>query len=343
MRCVIFHGRVSEIGCSFSSLYLKGGHVFLVWFVGALKTQKLYRHLLEMNTYSVEKATTIRQPSTANLMIDSADRPNPNTTSCWEFQITKNQSIFNGFFSRIGTTEVVLEWCEDNISYDLSNNWVSMNIGGTVRTVSIPSGAYTVSRALNYIAAAFNDISGVTGRSCIVYPGAVEGGFAGLAFLPPTPKIFMLRGPLVNALDFQVFANGYPSNLAPIDDVSGNLFVPDCPDLRLYRYLDFTSEDLTYAQDLKDNSTLPYNRDVLCRWYMDEDVPEEVDALGYPIYMGYRPFRRRRLFNPPKQIKWDNNLPIGNIRFAVYDDNGAELPDSDVRTNWLMTLQLSEN
>jgi hypothetical protein len=275
-------------------------------------------------------------------MIDSLDRPGVNP-SCWDFQITKNQSIFNGFFSRIGTTEVVLEWCEDNVSYDLSNNNVTMGIGGTNYTVQVPSGAYTVERALNYIASAFNDISGTTGRGCTVFPGTVEGGFAGLLFTPPTPKIFMRRGKLVNALDFQVFYNGVPSGLAPIDDVSGNLFVPDCPDLRLYRYLDFTSEDLTYAQDLKDNSTQTYNRDVLCRWYMDEDVPEQFDGYGFPILMGYKPFRRRRLFNPPKQIKWDNNLPIGNLRFAVYDDTGTELPISDARTNWLMTLQLSEN
>jgi hypothetical protein len=295
-----------------------------------------------MNSFGLDKATTFRQPSTANLMIDSADRASSDG-SCWEFQITRKQSIANGFFSRIGTTEVVLEWCEDNVSVDLSNNYVTMDISGVDYTVQIPNGQYTVERALNYIASAFNDISGTTGRVCTVTPGAVEGGFAGIVFVPTTPKIFMIRGPLTNALDFQVFANGYPSNLAPIDDVSGSLFVPDCPDLRRYRYLDFVSEDLTYAQDLKDNSTQTYNRDVLCRWYMDDDVPEEVDGLGFPIYMGYRSFRRRRLYNPPKQIKWDTNLPLGNMRFAVYDNNGELLPESDERTNWLMTLQLSEN
>jgi hypothetical protein len=49
----------------------------------------------------VEKGTTVRQPSTANLMISSKDRnltvyPNP-----FDFQITKQASIFNGFFTRI--------------------------------------------------------------------------------------------------------------------------------------------------------------------------------------------------------------------------------------------------
>lgn len=297
-----------------------------------------------MNTYGVEKATTIRQPSTANLMISSADRSGL-YSSCWDFQITKNQSLFNGFFSRIGTTEVVLEWCEDNIRFDLSNNFVRADVSGVPVRITIPQGSYTVEKVLQYLAVGFNDLSGVTKKGCSIFPGNLTGGSAGLQFTPSAGLVLFSGSELTTLLDLNTavpatspFING----LAPLTQ-PGNIFIPDCPDLRLYRFLDFTSEDLTYSQDLKDNSTLTYNRDVLVRWYMDDDVPEAVDGLGFPIYMGYLPFRRRRLFNPPKQIKWDANLPIGNLRFSVYDDQGAELPVSDDRTNWLMTLQLSEN
>jgi len=69
---------------------------------------------IEMSSYGPEKAVTIRYPATANLMIDSSDRNTTRNPSAWDFQITKNQSIQNGFFTRVGTTEVVLEWCEPN-------------------------------------------------------------------------------------------------------------------------------------------------------------------------------------------------------------------------------------
>jgi hypothetical protein len=58
--------------------------------------------------------------------------------------------------------------------------------------------------------------------------------------------------------------------------------------------------------------------------------------------MGYRPFNYRRLYNPPKQIRWDNIQPVGNLTFQVYNDQGVLAP-MRTTTNWLMTLQLSED
>jgi hypothetical protein len=70
-----------------------------------------------------------------------------------------------------------------------------------------------------------------------------------------------------------------------------------------------------------------------------------VDAYAFPILMGYEPFVLRRLFNPPKQIKWDPLQPMGNLTFQVFGSDGDEVVDdtADRITNWLMTLQLSEN
>lgn len=286
-----------------------------------------------------ERATPIRVPSTANLMVDSADR-NQSELSAWDFQISKSNSIMNGFFTRIGTTEVVLEWCENNIRADLSNNWAKINVSGTDYLVTIPDGAYTTERCLQYLGSAFNDISGSTGKGCTA-GSLLFGGFSGLLFTPTTPKIFMLESPLINNLDMKVFTNSVPGNAGGLD-ISGSFFFPSCPDLRLYRYIDIVSPQLTYNQDLKDNSTAPIVRDVLVRWYFDDDVPEQLDGFGFPILMGYTRFCRRRIYNPPKQIKWDSRQPLGNIAFQVYDDNGNLLPVSDSKTNWLMTLQMSE-
>lgn len=275
-----------------------------------------------MNFIPSERATPIRMPSTANLMLDSADRTSF-FPSAWDFQITKSNSIMNGFFTRIGATEVVLEWCEPNMADEELIVDVS---GATVRstaTVTILNTFMTVADCLNECASQLNNTNGVTFS---VFSSL--SGYAGLD---------------ASGGKFRVYSSSLQRKLG--FDLSGALtsqkLISPCADLRLYRYIDFVSPQLTYNQDLKDNSTAPLVRDVLSRWYFDEDVPEQRDSLGYPILMGYEAFRRRRLFNPPKQIKWDSKQPLGNMAFQVFDNNGNLLPQSQ-DSNWLMTLQMSE-
>ena len=110
-------------------------------------------------------------------------------------------------------------------------------------------------------------------------------------------------------------------------------------------YLDFTSQQLTYNQDLKDSTTNLIVRDVLCRWYMASSNENQVyDKYGYALSMGYKPFKARRTFSPPKQIRWSNNQPVGQLSFQVYDNNN-ELANYGLGGgyNWYMTLQVSEN
>ena len=277
-----------------------------------------------MSSYGPDKAVTIRMPSTANLMVDSADRNTTTFPSAWDFQITKTQSIQNGFFTRVGTTEVVLEWCEPNIVsediiFDVSGASVRSNI-----TITIAQANLTAAGLLDAIVDLMSPSNGCT------FTISTQAGYVGIDCsggkfqVVSTPLALKLGLNIGGGLDTRQVVNG-------------------CTDLRPYRYIDITCPDLTYAQDLKDNSTAQSNRDVLCRWYMSEDVPENLDAYGFPILMGYLPFVRRRIFNPPKQIKWDSNLPIGNMRFQVFDDEGNLLPASEDDTQWLMTLQLSEN
>jgi hypothetical protein len=279
-----------------------------------------------MNSFGIDKAVTFRQPSTANLMIDSADRPNAATSSPFAFQITRTNSILNGFFSRIGTTEVVMEWGEPNIV----DEEILIDVSGasvrSTETLSIFTSFLTMAELLDEIASVtFNGVTFSVGQSGGTTTIDASGGkFQFLTSLLAVKAALTIGGGLTT---------------------SKGVGVTGVPDLRLYRYIDFTSPQITYAQDLKDNSTQLINRDVLCRWYMAEDQPESRDAYGFPILMGYEPFFRRRLFNPPKQIKWDNNLPLGNLQFELFGDDGnlimpvTQLP----QTNFLMTLQASEN
>ena len=290
-----------------------------------------------------ERATPIRVPSTANLMIDSIDR---DELSPWDFQITKNYSILNGFFTRIGTTEVVLEWCQPNISSSLGNNQLVIDVSGTggntysgTETITFTEGFYTVAQALGRLTSLLNDISGTTGMTF---------GTATNALTNQVQVISVGGDWAINAasaglaLALQI---GLPVGL---NNTLTSIHSIVCPDLRPYRYIDFVSAQLTYNQDLKDSSTNNIVRDVLCRWYFDWYTPPDLDSLGFPIFMGYTAFRARRLFNPPKQIKWSPNQPIGNLSFQVYGNTvfGGDpelvplIPYA--KSNWLMTLQVSE-
>jgi hypothetical protein len=260
-------------------------------------------------------------------MVDSADRPNPTSTSPYDFQITRQQSIFNGFFSRVATTEVVLEWCQDNVP----QSTLGVDISGSAHSLTIVGGNYTVAELLNTIVVALEDV-GIAG-----YDFSVETG---------NGTVSIYSGADDREFEFTSDPQGILDQLGMALNVLAPNQVVGCPDLRPYRYIDFVCNQLTYPQSVKDATTALITRDVLCRWYFAEDTPDLLDQYGFPVLMGYTRFCRRRLFNPPKYIKWDNNLPVGNLTFQVYGNDGSllSIAGSDPeRNNWLMTLQLSEN
>jgi len=271
-----------------------------------------------------EKSQTIRQSSTANLMIDSVDQQvtgfNP-----WNFQIKKNAALLNGFFTRIATTEVVLNWAEGNITEDVNDEFtVTVTSTGTSYTVTLSSGFYTVEQCLDEIVDELNNAgTGLTWQ--ILGSGATTALDATAAFSIPNSAL--------------------ATQLRLVDPTSSTtVYVAGAPDLRPYRYIDFVSSDLTYNQDVKDASTSERQPQVLCRWYFAWDEQPLVDGYGFPILMGYTAFTARRIFNPPKQIKWRPNQPIGNLSFRVLDQDGALLEyDGVAFSNWQMTLQVSEN
>ena len=285
----------------------------------------------------VEKGVTIRQPSTANLMLDSADRSSGNAAN---FSIQRNNSILNGFFTRIGTTEVVLEWNTSNISADLANNFITVDLSGSVSgnpagaTLVAPTGFYNQAELLDWLVIQLNDLSGGVTPSPHWSIQATNNGYYALG---PSADVYAeFSGPIADALGL---TNGSLQEFGPTALVEA-ILLPDA-DLRPFRYLDFISPQLTYNQDLKDNTTSTFARDVLCRWYFAWDEAPPLDKYGFPILMGYTAFSARRTFSPPKQIRWDPAQPVGNITFQVYS-NLNTIASLSFNTNWLMTLQVSE-
>jgi hypothetical protein len=260
-------------------------------------------------------------------MIDSADRPSTNSNP-FDFLISKNQSLFNGFFTRIGATEVVLEWNQPNISLSYKNTTIRFTVNnGQNVDIDIGDEFFTVEDMLNLFIEELNDAT-TAARFVIESIGGVIG-------------ITDSNGDDI----FIAVAPGGTNNLATQLNLQGSgtpFIYPQVPDLRPYRYIDFISSQLTYNQNLKDSTTNLIDQNVLVRWYFSYDSPMPIDLYGFPIYMGYEPFSLRRLYNPPKQIAWENNMPIGQLAFQVVGDDNKILPGGS-GSQWLMTLQISEN
>ena len=282
-----------------------------------------------------ERATPIRVPSTANLLIESSDRNVLFDLQPNNFVISKKNSILNGFFTRIGVTEMSLRWCTPNVSTANNNNFIILDISGAAPyLVNIPTGFYNVYQAINAVATVLNDASGVTGLGFSVSGVSPLGGFA----LTPSnlTTYYGFEGILASQLSL-----GTPD--APFNLTQGiTLVTPSsCLSILRFSYLDFISDQLTYNQELKDASTQDIESNILVRFYFCNETPEQLDTYGFPILMGYSPFNVRRTFNPPKQIKWEPNMPIGQIGFRVLDDSG-QLAKMYSPSNWGMVLQVSE-
>ena len=115
--------------------------------------------MAQVNPMSDEKVVVIRQPSTANLMIDSNDRDSTLYPYAGDFSIQRNYSILNGFFTRLGVTEVVLDWGLPNISTLSNNTTFTVTITGAPAnpyTVTLLQGMYTVAQVLDSIVSRLN-------------------------------------------------------------------------------------------------------------------------------------------------------------------------------------------
>ena len=316
-----------------------------------------------MNFVPAEKAQVIRQPSTANLMLDSADRASPATTSPWDFQITRTNSILNGFFTRIGTTEVVLEWFYAN-NFSIGDIVVDED-GGATHTVSLSAiggndGVFlTYEQALNAFVNAANTAFG--------YPQWVPGSAAPATGLYVETNVPAASSPsgvgvalnVASVLTDTTFSGPGCAQMGflPTPGIQLPLQPIYIPDLRPVRYLDFVSAQLTYNQELKDSSTSILARDTLCRVYLTPETGimpyswnnPSYDLSGTEAYnFGARPFIIHRQFAMPKQIRWSAQQPIGQIHFTVYLDNGQVCPNPygpsafSQEEDWSMTLQVSE-
>jgi hypothetical protein len=274
-----------------------------------------------------QNGVTIRYPATANLLIDSIDRDEDAYPSSADFVINKKYSILNGFFHRLAVAEVVLDWCVDNVSAAAGNNkLVVIGAEDTIYTVTVPDGSYTVKALLDVLVTLLD--AAVEGQTF-----SINQTTAGYVELESTDNFTVVETALASQLNLQI-------------DVAALAFPVQCPAILPYTYVDFVSPELTYNQALKDATTNYQEQNVLYRWYFAWEGPAPVDEYNYPIYQGYEKFITRRVLPFPKQIRWENNIPVGQLSFQVYSSQGTLLKPTEAgngELEWKITLLVSEN
>jgi hypothetical protein len=278
--------------------------------------------------FQEQSAIPIRNPSTANLLIDSLDRNNLASSQSTDFTITKQANILSGYFTRFGVSEIVLNYFIPNISPVYGSNTLSLTVNGVTQDVPIQSGNYTVSSVLEAILDELNVGSKQTPPNypANLFPNIVfelngtPGNYFLFAFDYTNPGAPVLQNYIINS---NVLARmlRLPQN---IQNTNFKIINPYLIPNQL-RYLDFVCTNLTYQQGLKDGTTSNFTRDVLYRWNFGYSEQELLDDLGYPIHQGYLPFVSRRYLNFPKQIKWDTQQPIGQLSLQIYRADGVIL------------------
>jgi hypothetical protein len=302
-----------------------------------------------------DRAVTIRPSSTALFCVDSADRY-PTTTarhqgsvSPYSFQITRNQALLNGFFTRIALTEVVFPYYIPNVNKQTNSIKVIYN-GGAEVLVTIAEGFYTPL-----------ELAGVLQTALI----AVTSPATTVTYLPTgqfqidvgVGDDILLFSPTTGPNDFSLF-----DLIGGTDDwfsAPAQIQTGECTRCRFTDFIDIVCSQLTYNQELKDGSSDPIVRDVLARIYIETENDQTVPVwntvandvtLTYDSNIpGTAPYTIYRQFKTPKQILWNNTQSLGNLKFEVYDSRGTLLSANstvmpDFRCpDWRISLLVSEN
>ena len=289
----------------------------------------------------------------------------------YDFTIVKNESIMNGFFTRLGLTEVCFPFGIPNINKKTSQIGIEWTVSGSA---TLHSNVVTMNPNYEFLTPT-KIATELTGLVQIVASDLSEfdmiyGG------TPNIPYFTYTTGTPNVQIAFQPMPNGtsnypYPASTKQLFDLLGfttsNTILEETANgqstlCQATRYVDIICSQLTYNQPLKDTMTQPIARDSLCRLYLGDgngfgNNTAETDASNFTP-PGCAPFTIYRQFQTPKMINWNSAgkayQPVpGVLRFEVVDDTGANLTemveDTDLFTSagdyldWSATILVSEN
>lgn len=328
---------------------------------------------------SENDAMTERSPAYAILAIDSEDRfknyeearlsvlKGYNDTP-YNFQITKNESMMNGFFTRLALTELCFPWAISNMNKKTNKilmNWSLTGVPQPQVTLTLSVG---FRRPAEIAADMISQIQAQTGNfptatftygddnlprfSFIFNDPALQASFSPLPYNSVVYPYPNTTKQLYDLLGFDVSLVGDATTYKSSSLAGGFTFC------QAYRYVDIVCNQLTYNQALKDTMSQTVARDTLCRLYVGDGPYTGTSTLSPsdPLFCppGCAPFVIYRQYTNPKFIRWLPNQPVqGNLQFSVYDDTGElfgdlgplanALDQRELAANWSMTLLVSED
>lgn len=311
---------------------------------------------------------TIRPSATALLTIDSEDRfqtqygrrnavstiGNLYNWNPYNFQIVKNEALMNGFFTRVGVTEVVFPTAalpNINPKTDTINIIYNVGAGNTDAAILLTNGFYTpyvlastITSAVRSLDAGLVNFTMVYGAGNIPCFQYATNNTTTIGFAPNPENIPAYPYTAQTRQLFDLLGMTYNPNTL-LRSVQTATSITNCQDSRFY---DICSSQLTLNQSVKDSSSQQIVRDSLCRIYIADANAQNTIQPSDQAYTppGTAPTTIYRNFTVPKQIQWVPNQSIpGNIVIQVYDENGTLLvPVSPgYGLDWSMTLMCSEN
>lgn len=308
-----------------------------------------------------EDTITVRPSSTALFCIDSSDRyatiqdDAAGTQTPYSFNIVKNQALLNGFFKRIALTEIVFPYYIPNINERTSMIQISDD-GAALQTVTIPATGFYSPVALAAILQ--TQLRTATSNALLTVNYTAEGKFSINTNDATTISFARANygglGARIN--QFQLFDL---LNMGPINTIASTTQLTGVTRCRYTEYIDIVCSQLTYNQKLKDASSDRIVRDILARVYVETEdnliqpyfnSATATEVISRNDIPGTYAFTINRKFPMPKQIRWDDTQPLGNVVFEVYDDKGellsphlaAQFPDYTM-PDWRFSLLISEN
>ena len=320
--------------------------------------------MYKINNAEVGSAVSVRPSASALFTVSSIDRygsigDKRNTavpTSPYDFTIRKKESLLNGFFTRMGITEISFPFALQNVAGSTVALGVIYNAGaGDVPSVfQVDDGFYTPPEIAALLQTYIRTLDATLAAATVTY------GVLG------TP-IFAIDTTTATTLEFTPIGQDpatfpYPPSQIQMFDMLGmsadnrqTVLVPPVGGTQVYfssptffqkyQYLDIVSTLMTGNQNLKDSTTSPVDRNILCRLYIDYENSYNVPASD-PLFApaGTTPFTIYRKFPVPKFVQWDVKQPIGQLNFQVYDQDGVLLESRPKSTDmdWKMSVLVSE-
>ena len=239
------------------------------------------------------QTVTIRPSSTSIFAIDSDDRykdfaqRRASPTYPFRFSIAKNESLLNGFFKRLALTEFRMQWTLPNFSKAWKNTdmLIDYKVNGTgaeqTELIEIPDGFYNAEDLASALEAAIQQyIPTFVVRVLRTMDGYGPDEVFYFSTLSTTTYHFRPNGrsPHRSLIDMLNIHEPLGTTFK-VSEESG------IPSLRPTDYVDLVCQQLTNNQNLKDATSAPITRDMLCRIYLDSDTPSRSLSNTYN-YMG---------------------------------------------------------